>query len=507
MRQLGRILGIALALVIALLVAGAYWIQDANRLKPELETLIAENSDYTAHINGDIRWTLFPPLELKIDDLSLQRPGETINANVELKMDLSAMWEDLDKWQISELQLVDTVLVQDDATTTINRLHLLDFQINQPADFFIDASHQASPDETPIAATLQGTLAYYPETDSKPQRITLTDTNLSADIVEGVCNADLTEVKNPPEPARPATDDDLLPLAVLLGYNIGAQCQLSKLTLDTETFHDVTVEITSIDGLLNLMIDIKDFLGGTLLTDIDIDVTQNPAEWTVLPDINNVDSQRLIDWTDQNMQWIAPIAFNSSIKMQGNSQAELMNSVQARSEFDGGQGQINIAKIKRQLMQIAMISGQASEVSQWPDLWDYENFTGLWRIDGPTHFLKFALDNMSVNAEGKVDYATDTIDMLAQVTVYEAPAGSPFSINPLLQGTPIPVRCTGPAADPKCRIEQGAAQNLIAKALQRGDESGLRQKLDKKIEEEVPEEYRETARSILDLLGRALEKN
>jgi len=507
MRQLGRILTIAFALVIALLVAGAYWIQDANRLKPELEALIAENSDYTAQINGDIKWALFPPLELQIEDLSLQRPGETISANVELKMDLSAMWEDLDKWQVSELHLLDTVLVQDEATTTINRLQLLDFQINQPANFFLDASHKASADEPPVAATLDGTVVYTPETDAKPLRITLTDTNVSADIVEGVCNADLTEVKNPPEPLRPATDEDLLPLAVLLGYNIGAQCQLSKLTLDTETFHDATVEITNIDGLLNVMIDVKDFLGGTLLTDIDVDVTQNPIEWSVLPDINNVDSQRLIDWTDQNMQWIAPIAFNSSIKMRGNSQAELMNSVQAKSEFDGGQGQINIAKIKRQLMQIAMISGQASEVSQWPDLWDYENFTGLWRIDGPTHLLKFALDNMSVDAEGDIDYAADTLDMLAQVTVYEAPEASPFRVNSLLQGTPIPVRCTGPTADPKCRIEEGAAQNLVAKALQRGDESGLREKLDKKIEEEVPEEYRETARSILDLLGRSLEKN
>ncbi len=507
MRQLGRILGIGFALVIALLVAGAYWIQDANRLKSELEALIAENSEYTAKINGDIKWALFPPLELKIEDLSLQRPGETINANVELKMDLSAMWEDLDSWQVSELHLVDTVLVQDDATTTINRFQLLDFQINQPAEFLLDASYKASADEPPIAAVLAGTLAYYPETASTPQRITLTDTTVYADMVEGVCNADLSEVQNPPAAPGPASDDDLLPLAVLLSYNVGAECQLSKLTLEEETFHDVTVEITNIDGLLNLLIDVKDFLGGTLLTDIDIDVTQNPAAWTVLPDINNVDSQRLMDWTDQNMQWIAPIAFNSSIKMRGNSPAELINSVQAQSEFDGGQGQINIAKIKRQLMQIAMISGQASEVSQWPDLWDYENFTGLWRIDGAAHFLKFTLDNMSIDAEGTIDYAADTLDMLAQVTVFEAPEASPFSINPLLQGTPIPVRCTGPTADPKCRLEQGAAQNLIARALQRDDESGLRQKLEEKIEEDVPEEYRETARSLLDLLGRALERN
>ena len=42
MRLLGRILGITFALVIALLIGGFYWIGDANRLKPELETLLSE---------------------------------------------------------------------------------------------------------------------------------------------------------------------------------------------------------------------------------------------------------------------------------------------------------------------------------------------------------------------------------------------------------------------------------------------------------------------------------
>ena len=49
-------------------------------------------------------------------------------------------------------------------------------------------------------------------------------------------------------------------------------------------------------------------------------------------------------------------------------------------------------------------------------------------------------------------------------------------------------------------------QQMISKALIEGDQSGLRRKLEKKIDENVPEEYRETARGILDLLGRSLEK-
>jgi len=212
-----------------------------------------------------------------------------------------------------------------------------------------------------------------------------------------------------------------------------------------------------------------------------------------------------MEWTEQRLQWIAPVAFNSTIKMQGNSEAELAGSVHANSEFDGGQGQINISTIKAQLMQLALLAGKADEVSDWPDMWDYQEFTGRWNIAGPAHDLKFAIDNMSVDANGEIDYLADTMDLLAEVTLHEAAENSPFKINPLLQGTAIPVRCQGSAASPTCKLDDHAAKSLMARALQRDDESGLRHKLEEKIDEEVPEEYRDTARELLDLLGRALE--
>lgn len=508
MRLLGRLFGVVFALAIALLIGAAFWLQDANRLKPELEALIAQHTNYTARINGDVRWDLFPPLHLQIEQLDLQGDGQNIEAaGLDLSMDLSAMWENIDKWRVTKLNLTYATLVEEDATTTIEHLNVRNFQPNQPSDFSLDASYTAQGEDTPLAASLAGTFIYQPAGAGERERLTLRDTSVDADLAKGVCQADITTADNPPAELPVAGEDDLLPIAALLAYDVGADCTLTELTLGTETFHDATVEITSIDGLVNTMIDIKDFLGGTLVTDIDVDATQPTPEWTVLPEITNVDSQRLIDWTDQRMQWIAAIAFNSKIEMRGNTAAALAQSVRAQSEFDGGQGQLNIAKIKEQLMRIAIFTRQADEVEQWPDLWNYEEFTGRWNIDGRLHDLKFALDNMSVAASGDVDYLGDTIDMLAEVTVNEAPEASPFRINPLLEGTPIPIRCTGSPADPECRLDQDATQNLIARALRRDDESGLRAKLEDKIDEEVPEEYRETARSILDLLGRTFEQD
>ena len=53
-----RIVGMLFAGILVLLVIAAWWLQDANNLKPELQTLIAEQSGYTARFNGNLRWQL-----------------------------------------------------------------------------------------------------------------------------------------------------------------------------------------------------------------------------------------------------------------------------------------------------------------------------------------------------------------------------------------------------------------------------------------------------------------
>lgn len=503
-----RIVGLLFAGIIVLLIIAAFWIQDANNLKPDLEALIAEHSGYSARFNGDISWQLFPPLRLQVQQLELRQDDEVITVGeLQLTMDISAMWEDIQQWQVTQLQLRETRRSQAGAATRVESLTVEDFRPGQPAAFTLTGDHLGKPDAEPFAAVLEGTFTYHPATQSNGQRIVLTDTQVDTALASGLCQAHLTELPEPVASAPAAREQDLLPLATLLSYDLTADCQLSALTLGSETFEQSTINLTHVSGQTNMLVDVQDFLGGTLVADIDIDTTGTPVAWTVMPDMQNVDSQRLLAWTDQSLQWIAPVAFNSTIRMYGNSEAELANSIQASSEFDGGQGQLNIATIKQQLMRIALLLQQTEEVTQWPDVWHYQEFTGRWNVKGPVHDMKFAIDNMSVDANGKYDYLDDTMDMLLNVTVHEPPEGSPFDVNPLLQGTPIPVRCTGASAAPKCRLKEDAVQQLVARALTQGDESGLRRKLEEKIDEEVPEEYRDTARSLLDLLGRALEDN
>lgn len=518
---------ILLLVVLLMLGAGLYWLQDANNLKPEIEKLINENSDYQVRINGDMDWHLWPPLSLRMADVEAHQDDQTLHAaELQMDMDLSAMWQNIDEWQITALHLYNTTLQQTDSELVIEQLDLMDFSLARPAPFQLTARWRStaaadgntSEAAAPMHMTLDGQVTFTPGDNKQPQTIKLNSTrfNLAQDTTRaaGVCEIALVEV-TPTTAAVPAEQvagqqpdqqDELLPLDILLANNIEAACQVASLTYANETFTQSRVELHNRDGKLHLMLDAADFFAGKLVADATVQLRQQPLQWQIVPEVSNVDSERLLRWAEQDLQWVAMIGMNGSMTLEGNTPASLANSVQAETTFDGGQGSINISKIKQQLAKMALLSGKSEDVAAWPDIWHYQDFTGDWRVDGAQHQLNFTLDNMQVDAEGSYNYLQESIDMLAHVIVHNA-EHSPFRINPLLAGTAIPVRCRGDAADPQCKLDEKASRNIIAKALQRDDESGLRTKLEQKIDEEVPEEYRETARNLLELLGRSLQQD
>lgn len=501
-----RIIWLILILLTAAAASVVYWLQDANQFKPDIEALIAEHSDVKIQINGDLSWQLWPPLTLQVENITAVQSGTDIAAaRLDLKVDLSAMWQDVNAWKVTSLNLRDVTVTDGSATTKVDYFILTNFKPGEPAQFTLDLEHTIATSETPTTAALAGELTFFPGSQQSPQRLSFVDTAITSNHAEGVCQADLTERMNAPTEFPPETPEDLLPIATLASYNATIECQLDALHVTTETFTNTALNLTNVDGQTSTHAEVPDFFGGSLIVDADIDTTSLPAQWTILPEMQNVDSQQLIDWTDQTLTWAAPLALTSTITMQGNTEVELIESVRAQAEFDGGQGLIDLSKIKQQLSRLALLTQRSDQVANWPDVLNYESMTGRLNIEGDQHRLSFDVDNLSVTANGPIDYLADSVDLLAYVTVSEPIADSPITINEWFIDTPIPMRCRGTSSDPECRLDNDAAKSIVASALRRGNESGLRRKLEDKIEEDVPDEYKETARSLLDLLGRSLE--
>lgn len=512
MRGLLKSISILAGLAIAMVLAVFLYIQNANSLKPELEALISDEIGMSVSLRGDVSWQLLPPIRLSMQDVVAVDDDQVIEIEqLTLAIDLKAIWQDTDRWRIDALHLSNAVRSQGDAKLQINALDLNEFELAKPANLSFEGVYSQA-ENAPLPFSIDGTLTYAPALDEKGldekvAQLTFADTQITTDMSKGTCDLDIRESSTMPASLPASSDTDLLPLAVLSSYEVIGDCSWDALTYEGETFKNVETKLTNVAPSLNLYIEAPEFFSGSLITEVQVDFGQLPIRWTILPELTDVDSEQFLQWSNRNVEWAALVAMHSEATFRGNSMEQLYRTISADSHLDGGQGQINIAALKKQLASVALLTRRSDSVDAWPDVWAYEELTGSWQTRGQNQSFDLVLDHLAISGEGEVDYSTNVVEMLAHVTLGQAPEGSPYKVNPILQDTPLPFRCRGAANDVKCKLDKGATKQLVARALSGDDDTGLRRKLEQKIDDEVPEEYRETARSLLDILGRALEDN
>lgn len=477
-----------------------YWLQDANRLKPSLEGIIEAKTGIPVQVDGALNWRLWPPVSLSAETVSAPYQGQLWSIErLELDIGVASLLRDPESWHVQALTLEGVEMREAGGLLEVHTLTVQDFRRGRPALVNTRLVYTAEA-EPPLPLNLWGNLTYDPQTSVVQLDATRFDTNLAA----GVC--DLTLSPDPASPpAPPAGPEDLLPLDLLLGYSGSGNCLLDRLDLDGERFSGVGLTLQNKAGRTSARASFPQFFQGSAVLQLDINANEAPVLWTLTPELSNVDSQRLMAWMDQNLEWLAPLAYGGTLRFEGNSEAELVASMSGETRFDGGEGSINIATIKQQILSLATLLREEDRINGWPDVWEYRRFVGDWRIDRQHHLLDLALDNLSVEAEGDYLPETDQIDLVAELTFSNDPQFPVFDVNPLLFDLPIPVRCQGQRAEPSCSIDRKAAQQIVATALQSGEAGGLRSKLERKIEEEVPAEYQDAARSLLDIFSRSAE--
>lgn len=503
-----RVLAWVVSTIVLLLLVGVgiavFLLQDPNRFKPELVELIERQTGVAVRIDGELAWQLFPPLSLQVEAIQADLDGTQYRLDkLSLDVDLASVIKtrDLDRWQVRSLRLeglqMDTGEGADSATTHIEYLTLSDFAPGQPSPFSAQLTYRSG-DAAAVPVSAEGLISVTPALDE----ITVSKTKFVTTQASGECELNARATGK----VVSDTADSLIPVSVWQGYDWTGDCLFDRVTYEDQEFHNVTLELSNSAGASTSVIAIPDFFGGSAQSSIDIDTRPEQVIWKIQPDLHNVDSQALLSWLGQDLQWIAPLAYGGSFTMQGNTEAELINSIRANTQFDGGKGQISIAQIKQPLLALANLFNEGERIQNWPDPWNYERMTGDWQIDGKTHDLNFALDNLTAAMHGTYDPLADQLNMQINVTFQDNPGMHSFDVNPLLIDLPIPFQCAGSLEDPSCRIDPDAMQSLVASVLRETKGQELIDQLDQKIDEDVPEEYREAARSLLDLLGGALKK-
>lgn len=496
MFRLLRYLLLTAAVLVAVVAAAALFVlQDPNRFKPQLENLIARATGVPVTIGGELGWRLWPPVSITAADVRADHQGQRWQlGRLALELDALAVLRDPAEWQVESLTVEDTSMTDQGAMLTIRRARLSNLAPNRAAPFTAELDY-AAPDREPLPVSVDGHIAMNPETLA----LTLTRTHIDTPYAAGTCSVEATPVADP-APAPPATDEDLIPVDVFRAWSWAGECLLDWAELDGQRFEQLAVDFQNAAGASAVLARAPRFFGGEAVADVAIDARREPVRWTVTPTLTGVNSRDLMSWLDQRLNWVATLAYGGTLQFEGNTAAELAASASGETQFDGGDGRIDIAEVRRQVRSLAAMWGDAERIDRWPEVWNYQRLVGTWRIDGHRHVLEAALDNLTLLAEGNYQPLTDELDMLLTLEFGNDPALPTFDLNPLLYDLPIPVRCRGELAEPRCRVDPDAAQRVVAAALS-GENSELRGTLERKIEEDVPEQYRDAARSLLDLLG------
>jgi AsmA protein len=302
----------------------------------------------------------------------------------------------------------------------------------------------------------------------------------------------------PAATADPGLDAPILPLEQVRSIDWDGALLIERLVHDKVTFPNARVRTRNRKGRLDGTLDLPQFFGGTAHAAWNIDARKTPV-WTVKPKLENVDSTALLAWLDQKYTWAALLLGNADLTMTGNTPRELATTLKGNTQLDGGQGRLDIAAIKQQALAIAAIAGGVDKVNAWPDILSYKRLTSTWKVDGFRHDLKVLLDNLSITLDGTVDPFSEAMDVVASVKLLQGTPYQSFVLDPTLMNVDLPVRCKGTVSTPDCKPDPAGMRTLLTRVLT-SDSPEVKARVDKTIEEKVPEQYRDTARSLLDML-------
>ncbi|MBV1906226.1 MAG: AsmA family protein [Pseudomonadales bacterium] len=533
-----KFLGI-FCLTLALVVATAvFWVtRNPEKFKPELTRIISANTGLNVEFAGDINWMFFPDFQLRLQNVKIDWPSpETphiIINNLKLNVALRPLLNSNPQLIVSALDITDSSITYRtrDAHYAIQLEKLHVDNLAEKSSIQVNTQFQLSDGATTSDIALDFALALNPQTQS--HQLNTLSLRIDDNLISGSAQLSLSDIpdfkfslhadqltwqafnseSNPQQPLSLTAsdseyqnltsiwDEEILPENFNTLINWQGTLQADSVISGEQTFRGLNINTEKRGDQTTLKFTLTEFLAGQATLNMSIDSKSQPYQWYFKHDIKDADTQQLLRWLEQNMQWTAPLLLSGNTLARGNTRRELIDQLQAQTSFDGQKGNLNISEIKKQILSVSRLTGGTKRVADWPDVLHYEQFTGTWNINGLLHKFNIQLDNLSVQGQGKYDAVKDDMDMRLQLVIHENPALNSFDVNAVLRDLSIPIRCKGSAESPRCKLDKKGVRKLLASALSGDSNNEINSTLEKKIEEEVPEEYRDTARALLRGLG------
>lgn len=358
---------------------------------------------------------------------------------------------------------------------------------------------------TPEELTLQNLAGTFDETSFKggatilPEALEITRSEFRLDKV----NLDLytspaeTVTSSNGTSTGAATDltTELIPIDTLREYAINSIIRIDQLSLGTDTFNDMKINVTSDRDRLGVTANANTWSGKLVVT-LDTELKTPLSNLRVTLDGLDIGQFTTIEGVT------GKLTANSNLAFSGSTLGELESSITGKTVFTVAEGTLDVRPIKRMAQTIDSIRGQRSSISDWPDSMPFRQLTGEHVIDSGLRqgqVLTVQVENLNLTAIGGINLADETLayDVAA---MFRKPVEGEFRISDQLAGIRWPMTCLGRFTDTPadlCFGEEGAISKIVADVVRQDLERRGKSKLEELIDEKIPKEYENLTRDLL----------
>ena len=177
----------------------------------------------------------------------------------------------------------------------------------------------------------------------------------------------------------------------------------------------------------------------------------------------------------------------------------MLDSLSGNSAFSITDNSVDIGVIKQVFTAIAALSPNGEAIQQWPDVIRFSDISGYIILeDGLTsqQEVRLRMDNFDISGSGRIDPDAKNFDYDLLFTVLGAPYTQTIPIDVLYHNVPWPVDCSAAFADDVtryCRADFTRIRDIFSQI----GANALHHELQDIITDQVPEQFRDSARTLL----------
>ncbi len=289
------------------------------------------------------------------------------------------------------------------------------------------------------------------------------------------------------------SEPELLPVELLRQLDINGLFHVGRLTVKELLAEDVELKVKAKDGHIKVDQQVKRFYQGSLQSAVIIDVRGREPLLQITKQVSNIEAEPLLQDLMDDGRLRGTGRFNANLKTRGNTEQafrrHLNGDIGFRFEKGAVKG-IDLAQTVRETW--AKIKGKpVPPASEKPE-------TDFSELAGTAVITKGILVNrdlmvkspfLRVDGKGRVDLIQEQLNYRLTTTIVKSMEGQGSNDMQDLMGVPVPVKISGPFAEPKIRPDM----DELAKRLLT---SKVEQKIEEKLKGKLPDALKDKLRDF-----------